>query len=213
MNALEEVRDFIGQPGQEDRAAGAPASAEEPPAESLGERIARCSLPLIEALRYAAKVATVLRDLHAQGLAHGAVSPQSILLEPSGAVLRGVGRAGRLGDQCLDVTAFGALLDEMLCRDDAEDNGPAFVRNEFRELAITCRNESPSMQNVLIHLRLLALQARQHGTYVCTATREVVERRNYETTPRAAEPRIRVRIYLSMRSKPLARLVFALLGK
>src|ERR1017187_1561920 len=83
--------------------------------ESLTERMGRAPLPVEEALRYAIRIATCLRDLHRQRLAYGAVSSQLILLGPAGASLRSDGGLAKLGDSHPDVAGFGAVLGEM-CR-------------------------------------------------------------------------------------------------
>jgi hypothetical protein len=125
--------------------------------ESLTERMGRGRLSLAEALRFATQIATCLRDLHAQHLVYGAVSSQLIQLSPSGATLRSTGGLTRLGDGHHDVASFGAVLSEMLRRMD----GPEDLRAEIEALAMRCREEAPDMQQVLITLRLLTLQARQ----------------------------------------------------
>ncbi len=124
--------------------------------ESLTERMSRGPLPVAEALRYATQVATCLRDLHMQGLVYGAVSSQLILLGPSGAWLRSSGSLARLGDAHYDVADFGRVLGELL----RSVEGPAVLQVDLGRLAIRCQVESPDMQQVLITLRLLALQAR-----------------------------------------------------
>jgi hypothetical protein len=87
------------------------------------------------------------------------------------------------------------------------------LRDETHALAVRCRNESPSLQNVLIDLRLLALQARHRGRSVRAVARQPADWYKKASTMRVVGPKVRIRIYLSMRWKPLARLVFALLGK
>jgi hypothetical protein len=132
--------------------------------DSLAERLARAPLSLEEALRYATEVALVLRDLHRQGLAYGAVSSQSIELGESGAGLRPTPGLKRLGDGRRDVAAFGAVLDELLCRTGTAGGAFEGLREEARALARRCSNESPPMRQVFIALRLLVLQARQYRT-------------------------------------------------
>lgn len=173
----------------------------------------RCRLPLKEALRYATEVAAALRDLHAQGLSHGAVSSEWIWLEHSAATLRAVGKAQHLGEVSADVVAFGKLLDEMVRGDDLEADGLAFFRDETLELAVRCRNESLSMRNVLINLRLLALRTRHHRRSLVGVTRQAAGWSKHAPRTRVVVPRVRARIYLSIRWKPLARLAFALLDK
>lgn len=125
--------------------------------ESLTERMRRGRLPVAEALRIATGIASCLRDLHAHHLVYGAVSSQLVEIRPSGAVLRNTGALSRLGDGQSDVAAFGKVLAELVRRMD----GPQDLRAGIEALATRCRQEAPDMQQVLIVVRLLALQARQ----------------------------------------------------
>jgi len=131
----------------------APAEAYQ---ETLTERFRRGPLPVAEALQYATQVATCLRDLHMQGLVHGAVSSQLILLSPTGASLRTGGSLAQLGDAHFDVTGFGGVLGEML----RWVRGSEVLHIEIGQLAIRCQMDALDMQQVLITLRLLALRAR-----------------------------------------------------
>jgi len=128
--------------------------------ESLADRIARGPLPLQVALRCAIEIAGTLRDMHAQGLVYGAVSSHLIILHQAGAALRQTGGLTHLGDGHGDVTAFGAVLREMVRREADGDGGLQALRGEMRALAVRCREEALDMKQVLIALRLLALQAR-----------------------------------------------------
>jgi hypothetical protein len=184
--------------------------------ESLAERLARCPLSLTEALRCATEIAAALRDLHQHGLAYGAVSSQLIEMGAPGAALRPTGGLKRLGDGRGDVTAFGAVLLEMLRRE-AKAGEPESLRGAVRALALRCQDESPDMRQVLIALRLLMLQARQ-----CAAPARPVARPTVEPpTPVAVAPaasagtrRVRVRIRMALHWKPLANLaIFASSGK
>jgi len=130
-------------------------------AESMAERMSRSPLSLVETLRYATEIATALRDLHEHGLTYGAVTSQSILLEPLGAALRATGDIKRLGDGRRDVMAYGTVLEEMLAHQDTAGAGEDSIRDEARALALRCRHEAPGMKHVVINLRLLALAARQ----------------------------------------------------
>ena len=137
----------------------APVTVEEPAEpyqESLTERFRRGPLPVTEALRYATQVATCLRDLHMQGLVHGAVSSQLTLLGPTGASLRTGSGLAQLGEAHYDVTDFGAMLGETL----RWIRGPEVLHIEIGRLAIRCQSEALDMQQILITLRLLALRAR-----------------------------------------------------
>jgi hypothetical protein len=185
--------------------------------ETLAERAARRPLSLMEALRCATDIAGALRDLHQHGLAYGAVSSQLIEMGASGAALRPTGALKRLGDGRGDATAFGAVLEEMVrCEEQAGE--PDGLRGQTRALARRCQNESPDMQQVLIALRLLMLQARQGATAVRLVRRPLAARP--APAPVAAAPmktprvRVRVRVRIALHWKPLANLaVFALSGK
>jgi hypothetical protein len=183
------------------------------PKESLAERLAMGPLPLLEALRYAREVAAAVRDLHRQGVAHGAVSSQLIMLGESGAALGATSKASCLGDRCLDVKALGEVLDDMLGGGEAEGDGSTSVRHEMQALALRCRNESLSIQQVLIYLRLLALLGRQSGMLLQSARGRSIVSCTPKLQTRAAMPDVRFRIRLALHSKPLARLVFGLLDK
>jgi serine/threonine protein kinase len=124
--------------------------------ESLAERMARAPLPVEEALRYAIGIATCLRDLHRHGLVYGAVSSQSILLDPAGASLRSSCGLARLGGRHPDVAGFGAVLGEMRRR----VVGPEAPCEKLERLAMRCQEETADMQKVLIALRLLAIEER-----------------------------------------------------
>jgi serine/threonine protein kinase len=127
--------------------------------ESLTERMGRAPLPVEEALRYAIRIATCLRDLHRHGLIYGAVSSQSILLDPTGASLRSSGGLARMGGRHPDVAGFGAVLGEMR----RGVVGPGAPCEKLENLAMLCREESADMQKLLIALRLLALEERLGG--------------------------------------------------
>jgi serine/threonine protein kinase len=130
-------------------------------------------------------VAAALRDLHLEGRAHGAVTPASILLRPSGAALSPAGYRSDPAEPCADVTAFGAVLYEMLTgckppvgaeapseaplgpatpRLPTPRTGPAALRAAAIRLAIRCLAASPdampAMQQVVTEVRLLWVMAR-----------------------------------------------------
>jgi hypothetical protein len=193
--------------------------------DSLAERMARSPLSLLEGLRCATEIAAALRDLHEHGLVYGAVSSQLIELGPSGATLRSTGVVRHLGDSSRDVAAFGAVLEEMSHRAESVGNLPDALLEQAHALALRCRNDSPPMQQVSIALRLLALQVRHCGAVAgpmrqaqapqAEARQAVVRPMPAAATPVAKPPvRVRVRIRLTLRWKPLANLaVFALSGK
>ncbi len=131
--------------------------AAEPYQECLLDRIARGRLPLAETLAHVFRLARTLKDLHAQGLAYGAVSSPLVLLGPAGAELRNSIGLMRLGEPAGDVTGLGKLLEEMLGHTD----GPAEFLEELRALAIHCQTETPDMRQVVIALRLVGIRMRQ----------------------------------------------------
>jgi len=187
--------------------------------EPLTERIARNRLSLADALRYGIQIAACLRDLHGSGLAHGAVSLQSILLGPAGAELRNSDGPTHLGDRHADVTAFGVLLEELL----AAADGPEDLRAEVCRLATECQKEALDMRQVSVNLRILGLQARQAAATVrkpvtlpeAAPKQEPVLAAGPEMSHRSRTARaVRVRVHLSLHWRPLANLAaYALSGK
>jgi hypothetical protein len=167
--------------------------------ESLIERMARGRLPFPETLQYVTQIATSLRDLHRHGLIYGAVSSQLIVLGPAGAELRGSDGLKRLGCGALDVTAFGAVLEELA----GSTAGPAEWIAELRSVAALCRQEAAEMQPVLMAIRLLGLRARQSAGM---APGPVLVRCT------APLPKVR-RVKLVFHWKPLASLAAFALGK
>jgi serine/threonine protein kinase len=148
--------------------------------ESLGSRLAQGPLPLPFALRCATDVAAALRELHRAGLAHGEVSPASVVLRPSGAALLPPnGLVGEANSRA-DVAAFGAVLYEMLTGGKPPSGGhlaaPAErvpeaglpgLRAAATRLAAKCLatapDEVPSTQMILIEVRLMNVLAQQLG--------------------------------------------------
>ncbi len=95
--------------------------------EILAAKLRRELVSPDEALRYAIDIGTALNNAHAQGLAHGMVSPQTILICDAGAVLlkplysESIEPGYRAPEQVLgkppdarsDIFAFGAFLYEL----------------------------------------------------------------------------------------------------
>ena len=122
--------------------------------------------------------------------AHNDWHPSNLLCQTGGLT--------HLGDGHCDVTAFGAVLEEILGGTDGPDD---FCR-EIRALAMCCRDQAPEMRHVPIVLRLMALRARQSAM----APREPVRVRRPEPA--------RLRLHLSLHWRPLANLAaLALSGK
>jgi hypothetical protein len=174
--------------------------------ETLTERLGRGALPVAEALQYAAQVATCLRDLHMQGLVHGAVSSQLILLGPTGASLRTGSSLAQLGDAHYDVTGFGGVLGEML----RWVRGPEVLHIEIGRLAIRCQLKALDMQQVLITLRLIALRARL-GTVA--APGPVLVRRAEEAGRAPLKETVLHWVHTARQWKPIASLAAFALSK
>jgi hypothetical protein len=148
-----------------------------PGGQNLTEVLAKGPLPLEAALRYATEIATVLREMHLDGRAHGSVEPQNVYLKSSGATLAPPDRRGYT-DPLNDLAGFGMVLYAMLTgRAPAGEElrlvpakppvvkGPAAVRAAATRLAERCltaeRETAPDMQKVLTEARLLHVMSKQ----------------------------------------------------
>jgi eukaryotic-like serine/threonine-protein kinase len=103
--------------------------------ESLRTRLAREGLlPVAEALRYGAELAEALAAAHAQGLVHGDIRPENVLLTPDGARLADFGVARALDpirpatDAAGDLRCLGRVLYEMLAGDPPAGDHPVPLR-------------------------------------------------------------------------------------
>ncbi len=150
------------------------------PEESLASRLAQGPLPLPLALRCATDVAAALRELHQAGRVHGEVSPASVVLRPSGAVLLPPNGLVTEGDSGADVAAFGAVLYQMLTGRKLPPGGflaapaecalrtsPRGLRAAATRLTAQCLatppDQAPTIQMVVTEVRLLNVLARQLG--------------------------------------------------
>jgi TolB-like protein/Tfp pilus assembly protein PilF/tRNA A-37 threonylcarbamoyl transferase component Bud32 len=103
--------------------------------ESLRTRLVREGLlPVAEALRYAAELAEGLAAAHAQGLVHGDVRPENVLLGAEGARLADFGVARALAavrpatDAAGDIRCLGQVLYEMLAGEPPAADPPVPLR-------------------------------------------------------------------------------------
>jgi hypothetical protein len=134
-------------------------------------------MPLVGGLRCATEVAKALSDLHQQGRTHGRVTAANVLIKESGG--ESVLARGHWEESApdYDVTAFGALLYEMILgarppvdasagnfRAPGSNSGMVGVRASAIRLAGKCLGYFPislSMQQAATEIRLLWVLARQ----------------------------------------------------
>jgi hypothetical protein len=148
--------------------------------ETLANRLSQGALPLGYALRYATDVASSLRDLHEEGRLHGSVNADSVVVTGTGAQLLPPNGHARYTVAGADVSAFGALLYEMVTGAKpsprttpplppiASRNTPKGLEAAATRLASKClrstSNSFTEMQKVLTEVRLLGLQSRIQPT-------------------------------------------------
>jgi hypothetical protein len=147
-----------------------------PGGRNLAEILAGGPLPLEAALRHATEIALTLREMHADGRAHGGVEAQNVYIKPSGAVLVTPERRG-YPDPLDDLAGFGLVLYAMLTGKSPGDElrlipgkppvlkGPAAVRAAATRLAERCvtaeRETAPDLQKILTEVRLLHVMSKQ----------------------------------------------------
>ena len=128
--------------------------------QSLAERLAEGPIPVDQALRHAAQLGEELRKIHDSGKSHGSVSPASILVTGDGVELTGgMGDATGIPN---DIFAFGTVLAEMM---QANSDGSDAGEHSTAPLIASCLSRNPverppSMQKVLLELKLASLAAR-----------------------------------------------------
>jgi hypothetical protein len=149
----------------------------------LSAELAKGALPLATALDWAADVASELREMHCAGRYHGAVAAHRVILTSVGAILISPHEFLEQACETGDVTAFGALLYEMVTglKPDAESDvmppmaavpcqGPEGIRRAAIRLALSCLEESQkprlTMQQMVTELRLFRVLERQWDTVV-----------------------------------------------
>src|SRR5580704_10658175 len=123
-----------------------------PNAQTLAQRFGAGRMPLNDALRYASQIVDSLRHAHEEGCCHGALTPDAVILTPTGVELVAAPAgaemhvtpytaperlAGHAPDARSDIFALGALLYEMFT------GRCAFAGNTAEELAASIRNTMP----------------------------------------------------------------------
>ena len=140
------------------------------PDESLAARLRKEPLPLALALRLATSIASELRDLHADGHAHGALELESLRFSRSGVSL-GEPRGGTdKASMRRDIAGYGRILNWMLTGS-PEPPAPVVMPQKHRSVealraaaldhARRCLSGRPPTQRVVTEVRLLSVLARQ----------------------------------------------------
>ncbi len=132
-------------------------------------------MDLAQALRYATDICIGLRVLHEAGRVHGSVNAKSIVVEAEGATLIPPNTQSRSSIPATDVSAFGALLYEMVTGEkpsarimpplpSVSATAEGGIRVAATRLASRCLgsvSDSPAeMQKVLAEVRILSSQAK-----------------------------------------------------
>ena len=140
------------------------------PDESLAARLRREPLPLAWALEVAAGIASELRDLHAEGRAHGAVELESLRLSRSGISLDDARGGNDEAAMERDIEGYGRILNSMLTGS-PEPQEPVVIPRKHRSAealragaldhARRCLSGRPGIQREVTEVRLLGVLARQ----------------------------------------------------
>ena len=137
-----------------------PLCESRPGGHSLAARMAEGPLPLAAVLGYAGDVAKELGELHHSGAAHGEVAPVAIRLNERGALLLPSHGRARAANPREDVSAFGALLSEMLAGNGGTGGA---IREATSRLAAGCLasgDVAPDLCRLAVQLRVLRVLAR-----------------------------------------------------
>ena len=149
-----------------------PSCESRPSDPSLADRMAEGPLPLTAVLEYAADVAKVLGELHRGGAAHGEVALVAIRVNESGALLLPSHGRGRAANPREDVSAFGAVLCEMLAGDDRAGDGLHEAAFRLAAGCLAFGNVAPDLRRLALHLRVLGVLARLHEERRTPAARQ-----------------------------------------
>jgi hypothetical protein len=174
--------------------------------ETLARRMTSGPLPLGYALQCATDIAHSLRALHGEGLMHGSVDASSVIVTSAGAQLLPPNGLTRYTAPGTDVSAFGALLYEMLTGSKpstrsaqplppiASRNTEEGIRIAATRLASKClqstSNTFSEMQKVLTEVRLLSLQTRIRVKPACLPPVAAIPERTRHTafTAKPSQP-------------------------
>ena len=137
---------------------------------ALADRLFEGGMPVDEALHYATLLGETLRNLHSSGKAHGAVSPETILLTDEGIELMPArGQHEDVADAMqADIFAFGAVLREMLNSPKILSDAKPLQNATVDRLIASCLSADPatrmpSIQKALLELKLATLSTRHAG--------------------------------------------------
>jgi hypothetical protein len=146
---------------------------------TLAELLSEGPIPVEEGLRYAMLLAEALRKLHDNGKAHGAVSPEMILITAEGIELAAPREGTEPGDIPRDIFDFGTVLGQMLAPKppvggEADGHGAAQDYG-LGALIAACvardpADRMPNMRRAQLELKLASLSARHSGVWSAVRT-------------------------------------------